>query len=85
MHTHQVCKIPTWIPQKLKNNYDGSSDTRLIGYSDSDWGENKGDCHSTSGHVFLMANGAIPWALQQQKTIALSVEQAEYMEFSSTG
>ena len=65
--------------------YDGSSDAGLIGYSDSDWGENRDDCHSISGHVFLMANGAISWASQRQKTVALSVGEAEYMELASTG
>ena len=45
--------------KELKTKYDGSSDARLIGFSDLDWGENKDDCHSTSGHIFLMANSAI--------------------------
>ena len=71
--------------KELKIKYDGASDTRLIGYSDSDWGENRDDRHSTSGHVFLMANGAISWASQRQKTVALSVGEAEYMELASTG
>ena len=65
--------------------YDGSSNTGIIRYSDLDWGENKDDCHSTSGHIFLMANCAISWASQQQKTVALSVGEAEYMELASTG
>ena len=71
--------------RELKIKYDGSSDARSIGYSDSDWGENRDDCHSTSGHVFLMANSAISWASQRQKTVALSVGEAEYMELASTG
>ena len=71
--------------RELQIKYDGSSDAGLIGYSDSDWGENRDDCHSTSGHVFLMANGAISWAYQLQKTVALSVGEAEYMELASTG
>ena len=50
--------------KELKIKYDGASDAGLIGYSDSDWGENRDDCHSASGHVFLMANGAISWASQ---------------------
>ena len=50
--------------KELKIKYDGSSDAGLIGYSDSDWGENRDGRHSTSGHVFLMANGAISWASQ---------------------
>ena len=32
-----------------------------------------------------MANGAIYWASQWQKTVALSVGEAEYMELASTG
>lgn len=71
--------------KELKIKYDGSSDAGLIRYSDSDWGENRDECHSTSGHVFLMANGAISWASQQQKVVALSVGEAEYMELASTG
>ena len=45
--------------KELKIKYDGASDARLIGYSDSDWGENRDDHHSTSGHIFLMANSAM--------------------------
>ena len=71
--------------REFKIEYDRSSDARLIRYSDLDWGENKYDCHSTSGHIFLIANGAISWASQHQKMIALSVGEAEYMELASTG
>ena len=71
--------------EELWIKYDGSSSAGLIGYSDSDWGENWDDCHSTSGHVFLMANGYISWALQHQKTVALSVGESEYTELASTG
>ena len=71
--------------KELKIKYDGASDARLIRYSDSNWGENRDDRHSTSGHVFLMANGAISWASQQHQTVALSVGEAKYMELASTG
>ena len=71
--------------KELKIKYNGASDDGLIRYSALDWGENKDNCHSTSGHVFLMANGAISWASQWQKTVALSVGEAEYMELASTG
>ena len=50
--------------KELKIKYNGDSDARLIRYSDLDWGENRDDCHSTSGHMFLMANGAISWTSQ---------------------
>ena len=63
-------KYTKYVLQYLKGTkefeikYDRNSDAWLIGYSDSDWGENRDDCHSTSGHVFLMANSAISWASQ---------------------
>ena len=50
--------------KELKIKYDRSSDAGLIRYSDLDWGENRDDHHSTSGCIFLMANGAISWASQ---------------------
>ena len=71
--------------KSLQICYDRSSNASLIGYSDSDWGENKDDCHSTLGQVFTLANGAISWASQRQKTVALSVGESEYMELASTG
>ena len=67
-----------------RTHYDGSSHVGLIGYSDSDWGENKDDRHSTSGQVFSLANGAISWRSRRQKTVALSVAEAEYMELAET-
>ena len=51
---------------KTRILYDGSSHAGLIGYSDSDWGENKDDRHSTSGQVFTLANGAISWHMAQK-------------------
>ena len=69
---------------KTRIHYDGSSHARLIGYSDSDWGENKDDHHSTSGQVFTLANSAISWHSRQQKTVTLSVAEAEYMELAET-
>ena len=41
--------------KSLRICYDGSSNAGLIGYSDSDWGKNKDDRHSTSGQVFTLA------------------------------
>ena len=71
--------------KELKIKYNGASDAGLIRYSDSDWGENRDDHHSTSGHIFLMANSAISWASLLQKTVILSVGETEYMELASTG
>ena len=71
--------------KSLRICYNGSSNFGLIGYSDSDWGKNRDDHHSTSGQVFTLANSAISWASQPQKTVALSVGESEYMELAATG
>ena len=69
---------------KTRIHYDWSSHAGLIGYSDSDWGENKDDRHSTSGQVFTLANGTISWRSRRPKKVALSVAEAEYMELAKT-
>jgi hypothetical protein len=59
--------------------YDGASGDGLHGYSDSSLGDQADDRHSTSGYVFLLANGAISWSLRKQKTVAQNTTEAEYM------
>ncbi len=39
--------------------YDGIEGNGLHGYTDSSLGDQADDYHSTSGYVFLLANGAI--------------------------
>ena len=86
-HMKYAKYVPRYLKgtRELKIKYNGSSNARLIRYSDSNWGENKDDQHSTSGHVFVMVNGAISWASQWQKIVTLSAGEAEYMELASTG
>ena len=71
--------------KSLRICYDRSLNASLIGYSDSDWGKNKDDRHSTSWQVFTLANSTISWASQCQKMVALSVGESEYMELAATG
>jgi hypothetical protein len=59
--------------------YDGARGDGLHGYSDSSFGDQANDCHSTSGYVFLLADAAISWCSCKQKTVAQSTTQAEYM------
>ncbi len=54
----------------------------LIGYSDADWAGDHDDRHSTSGLVFLMANGAVSWSSRKQSLVALSTSEAEYVALS---
>ena len=46
-------------------------------------GDNTEDHHSTSGYVFLLANGAISWSSCKQKTITQSTSEAEYMALAN--
>ena len=63
----------------LQIRYDGARRDGLHGYSDSSLGDHADDYHSTSGYVFLLADGAISWASRKQKTVTQSTTQAEYM------
>ena len=62
--------------------YNGRSNSGLIGYTDADWGADIDDRHSTSGYIFFMADGPVSWISRRQKTIALSSTEAEYMALS---
>ena len=62
-----------------KLRYDGAGGEGLFGYSDSSYGDQTDDYHSTSGFVFLLADAAIAWSSRKQKTIAQSTTHAEYM------
>jgi hypothetical protein len=58
--------------------YKGTNE-QLIGYSDADWAGNIDDRRSTTGYVFLVADGAVSWNSRKQPTVALSTTEAEYM------
>ena len=70
--------------RSLQIVYRGASRSGLIGYSDSDWAENKDDRHSTTGYVHFMADAAVSWVSRRQKTVALSSTEAEYMALSDS-
>ena len=49
--------------------YDGADGDGLHGYTDSSLGDQTDDRHSTSGYVFLLANGAISWLLHHDRDV----------------
>ena len=69
----------------LRLLYDGARGNGLYGYSDSSWGDNPDDRHSTAGYVFLLADAAISWCSRKQKTTAQSSTEAEYMGLAEAG
>ena len=62
--------------------YTMSDNRTLIGYSDADWAGDLDDRHSTSGNMFMLANGAVSWLSKKQATVALSTTEAEYISLS---
>lgn len=53
----------------------------ILGYTDADWGGDTTNRKSTSGYIFSLNNNIISWFSTQQKTVALSSCEAEYMSF----
>ena len=47
--------------------------------SDADWAGDTSDRKSTSGYIFLNAEGAIQWGSRKQTCVALSTAAAEYI------
>ena len=56
-----------------------SDDTRLHGYTDSDWATR----HSTSGSVFFYNQAAVSWSCKKQASVALSSCEAEIVVAAS--
>jgi hypothetical protein len=87
MHWVAVKRILRYLKGTSELGILYNSDTMendLCAYSDADWGGNIDDRRSTSGYVFLLANGPITWKSQKQQTVALSSTEAEYIALSQT-
>lgn len=63
--------------------YDGNSLDPIVGYTDSDWGNDLDDAKSTSGFCFILCNGVVSWYSKKQNTVAKSTVEAEYVALSS--
>lgn len=47
-------------------------------YSDFDWAGYLDERNSTSGYVLYLGRNPVPWKSVKQKTIAISLTEAEY-------
>ena len=57
----------------------GGSDFELKGFPDADYASDVGTRRSTTGYVFVLANGGITWSSDRQKSVSLSTTQSEYV------
>ena len=58
--------------------YKAKFDLDLIGFIDSDWAGDNTDQKSTSGYLFMLADGPISWSSKKQSSIEISSTEAEY-------
>lgn len=50
----------------------------LVGYSDSDWAEDRDSRRSRTGYCFYLGGSLVSWKSVQQKSVATSTMEAEY-------
>ena len=63
-------------------DYMRSEGIRLVGYTDSDWAGSVAYQKSTSGCCFSLGSAVVLWFSRKQKSVALSIAEAEYMAAS---
>lgn len=54
----------------------------LVGFSDADYAGDVETRRSTTGYVFMLANGAVTWSSQRQKLVSMSTTESEYIAAS---
>ncbi|XP_060969917.1 secreted RxLR effector protein 161-like [Cannabis sativa] len=60
------------------------SNSKLVGYIDSDWIGSIDDMKSTSGYAFTLGSGIFYWASKKQATVAQSSAEAKYIAAAMT-
>jgi hypothetical protein len=64
--------------------YTGDHDFRLYGYTDSDWVGSDFDKNRNLGCCFSLGSAMTSWQSRKKSSIALSMEEAEYIAACST-
>ena len=59
--------------------YERKGSIQLVGFTDADWEECVEDRKSTSGCYFSIGSRVVSWFSRKQKSVALSLTEAEYM------
>lgn len=63
----------------LRVKYTKGGVNTTLGYSKSDWKQNKHQRKSLGGYIFMFANGAISWLSRKQDVVVQSSVEAEYI------
>ncbi|XP_045802823.1 secreted RxLR effector protein 161-like [Trifolium pratense] len=59
--------------------YKRNEDTKLVGWSYSDYAGDLDDRKSTSGYVFMLGSSAISWSSKKHAIVTLSTTEAEFV------
>ncbi|PLW30300.1 hypothetical protein PCANC_25459 [Puccinia coronata f. sp. avenae] len=83
-HWYAAVRILNYLKttSTLKLRLGGS--LNVLGYSDSDWAEDRDDRRSTSAYTYRIGDGAISWKSRKQATVSLSSTEAEYKALSDS-
>ena len=63
-------------------DYERGNGVRFAGFTYSDWVGSTSDRKSTSGCCFQLGSAVVLWLSKKQKSVALSLAEAEYMAAS---
>jgi hypothetical protein len=79
-HWEQVKRVFRYLKgtRTLGITYGGGT-TKIVGFSDADWGTGVDDRHSVSSYLFQINGGPVSWSSKKQHIVALSSTEAEYI------
>jgi len=72
----------TWGLKIAPKSPDGTMKWNLVSFSDSDWAGDKDNRRSINGFIMFLCGVPIVWRSKQQKTVALSSSEAEFVAIS---
>ncbi|XP_014506436.1 uncharacterized protein LOC106766202 [Vigna radiata var. radiata] len=64
--------------------YKTMTNSRMIGYTGSDWAGSMDDMKSMSEYTFSLGSGILSWASKKQATVAQSTAEAEHVAAAET-
>jgi hypothetical protein len=62
--------------------YRQTNEVKFHGFTDADWAGSPMDRKSTSGGIFSIGSIVVSWYSRKQRSVALSLEEEEYMAVS---
>jgi len=78
----KVLCTKTWGLKIMLKSPDGTMKWNLVAFSDSDWEGDKDNRRSINGFIIFLCGVPIVWRSKQQKTVALSSSEAEFVVIS---